>query len=51
MPMFSTDGRFDAAALKKLSESFVAPKMLDHTVDLAPYVTEKFLPERTAGKG
>jgi ABC-type nitrate/sulfonate/bicarbonate transport system substrate-binding protein len=44
MPMFSTDGRFDAAALKKLSDSFVELKMLDRAVDLSPYVTEKFLP-------
>lgn len=44
MPMFSTDGRFEAAALKKLSDSFVELKMLDRAVDLSPYVTEKFLP-------
>ena len=48
MPMFSTDGRFDPAALKKLSDSFVELKILDHPVDLAPYVTEKFLPASQA---
>ncbi|HLI22202.1 MAG TPA: ABC transporter substrate-binding protein [Stellaceae bacterium] len=47
MPMFSSDGRFDPAALKKLSDSFVELKMLDHPVDLAPYVTEKFLPVKS----
>jgi NitT/TauT family transport system substrate-binding protein len=47
MPMFSTDGRFDPAALKKLSDSFVELKMLDRAVDLSPYVTEKFLPAKT----
>ncbi len=44
MPMFSTDGRFDPAALKTLSDSFIELKMLDRAVDLSPYVTEKFLP-------
>ena len=46
MPMFSTDGRFDPVALKKLSDSFVELKMLDRAVDLSPYVTEKFLPAK-----
>lgn len=48
MPMFSTDGRFEPAAMAKLASSFVELKMLDHPVDLAPYVTEKFLPARQA---
>ncbi|HEY1503975.1 MAG TPA: ABC transporter substrate-binding protein [Stellaceae bacterium] len=49
MPMFSSDGHFDPAALKKLSDSFVELKMLDHAVDLSPYVTEEFLPGRPVG--
>ena len=42
---FSIDGRFDRAALKSMSESFVDMKLVDHEVDLSQYVTEQFLPK------
>ena len=42
---FSSDGRFDRAALKSMSESFVDMKLIDHEIDLSQYVTEQFLPK------
>ena len=42
---FSSDGRFDRAALKAMSESFVDMKLVDHEIDLSQYVTEQFLPK------
>lgn len=42
---FSTDGRFDAAALDAMSKNFVEMKLLDHPVDLSQYVTDRFLPK------
>ena len=44
MPMFSTDGRFQPAAMAKLASSFVELKILSGPVDLSPYYTERFLP-------
>ena len=41
----SSDGRFDRAALKAMSESFVDMKLVDHEIDLSQYVTEQFLPK------
>ena len=45
MPMFSTDGRFDPAALAVLRRSFVDLHLLDAEPDLTPYYTETFLPK------
>ena len=42
---FSHDGRFDPATLKAMSESFVDMKLLKGDVDLAEYVTDRFLPK------
>lgn len=44
MPMFSTDGRFDPAALAVLRRSFVDLHLLESEPDLTKYYTEKFLP-------
>jgi len=44
MPMFSTDGKFDPAAIAKLASSFVELKLLDGPVDLSKFYTEEFLP-------
>ena len=45
MPMFSSDGRFDPAALAVLRRSFVDLHLLDTEPDLTKYYTEKFLPQ------
>ncbi len=42
---FSKDGRFDSAALKTMSKSFVEMKLIDQNLDLSQYVTEQFLPK------
>jgi NitT/TauT family transport system substrate-binding protein len=42
---FSSDGRFDRAALKSMSQGFVDMKLVDHEVDLSQFVTEQFLPK------
>jgi NitT/TauT family transport system substrate-binding protein len=42
---FSSDGHFDRAALKSMSEGFVDMKLVDREVDLSQYVTEQFLPK------
>jgi NitT/TauT family transport system substrate-binding protein len=47
MPMFSTDGRFEPAAMNKLASSFVELNILPGpVVDLSPYYTERFLPQQ-----
>lgn len=43
--MFSADGRFDPAALKVMSRSFVDLGQLNSEPDLTKYYTEKFLPK------
>jgi ABC-type nitrate/sulfonate/bicarbonate transport system substrate-binding protein len=45
MPMFSNNGRFDPAALKVLSRSFVEMKTLPEAPDLSKLYTEAFLPK------
>ena len=45
MPMFSSDGRFDPAALAVIRRSFVDLHLLDTEPDLTKYYTEKFLPD------
>ena len=42
---FSTDGRFDRAALDSMSKGFVEMKLTDRELDLSQYVTERFLPK------
>jgi NitT/TauT family transport system substrate-binding protein len=42
---FSKDGRFDPGILDAMSRSFVEMKLLDHSVDLSQYVTNRFLPK------
>ena len=44
MPMFSRDGRFPAAGLQLLANSFVSMHMLDAPPDMSRLVTEKYLP-------
>jgi ABC-type nitrate/sulfonate/bicarbonate transport system substrate-binding protein len=44
MPMFSSDGRFDAKALAVLSRSYVELKILPTEPDMRKFVTEEFLP-------
>ena len=46
MPMFSSDGRFDPAALATIQRSFVDLHLIDTEPDLAKYCTERFLPAR-----
>jgi len=46
MPMYSADGRFDAAALAALRRSYVDVGTLDHEPDMAKLYTEEFLPAR-----
>jgi ABC-type nitrate/sulfonate/bicarbonate transport system substrate-binding protein len=41
---FSTDGKFEPAALETLSASFADLKLLDKSADLSKFYTEKFLP-------
>jgi NitT/TauT family transport system substrate-binding protein len=45
MPMFTNDGRFDPAALKVLSRSFVEMKTLPDEPDTSKLYTEAFLPK------
>jgi NitT/TauT family transport system substrate-binding protein len=45
MPMFSDSGRFDAKALKVLSQSFVDMKTLPAEPDMSKLTTEAFLPK------
>ena len=44
MPMFSRDGRFDAAALDVVSKAMVELQLLPTEPDMAPLHTEAFLP-------
>jgi len=44
MPIFSTDGRFHAGALKTLQQSFVDMGSVDHAPDMSKLYTEAFLP-------
>jgi NitT/TauT family transport system substrate-binding protein len=46
MPEFSSDGRFDRAALEVLRRSFVELQLLDHEPDMAPFYTEALLPPK-----
>jgi NitT/TauT family transport system substrate-binding protein len=46
MPMFSSDGRFDPAALATIQRSFVDLHLIDKEPDLAKYCTERFLSAR-----
>jgi NitT/TauT family transport system substrate-binding protein len=46
IPMFSTDGKFDAESLATLKRSFADLKLLDFEPDLATTYTEAFLPKR-----
>jgi len=45
MPMFSADGRFQAAGLKTIEDSFIDMGVFDTRPDLAKYYTEAFLPD------
>jgi hypothetical protein len=45
MPMFTDNGRFDPAALKVLSRSFVEMKTLPDEPDMSKLYTEAFLPK------
>jgi len=45
MPMFTDNGRFDPAALKVLSRSFVEMKTLPNEPDMSKLYTEAFLPK------
>jgi NitT/TauT family transport system substrate-binding protein len=47
MPMFSADGRFQAAGLKTIQDSFVEMGVFDTKPDLAKFYTEAFLPGAT----
>ncbi|HEX4192107.1 MAG TPA: ABC transporter substrate-binding protein [Stellaceae bacterium] len=44
MPIFSHDGRFHAAALKTLQQSFIDMGTLDHAPDMSKLYTEAYLP-------
>ncbi len=44
MPMFSVDGRFEAAGLKTIRSSFVELGVLDREPDMSTLYTEAFLP-------
>jgi NitT/TauT family transport system substrate-binding protein len=44
--MFNTTGRFDPAALKVVTRSFVEMGLLPSEPDITPLMTEKFLPAR-----
>jgi hypothetical protein len=47
MPVFSTDGKFDARALATLSRSFVELELLpSEPKDMRRLYTEEFLPKR-----
>jgi ABC-type nitrate/sulfonate/bicarbonate transport system substrate-binding protein len=45
MPIFSRDGRFHAAALKTLQQSFTEMGTLDHAPDMTKLYTEAYLPK------
>jgi hypothetical protein len=44
MPMFSSDGKFDAKSLDVMAQSFVDLKILDTKPDMSKLLTEKYLP-------
>ena len=44
MPKFSSDGKFDPAALGMLAQSFVDLKTLPAKPDMSKLYTERFLP-------
>jgi NitT/TauT family transport system substrate-binding protein len=44
MPQFSTDGKFDPAALATLAQSFVDLQTLDTKPDMSKLYTDRFLP-------
>jgi len=44
--MFNATGRFDPAALKVVTRSFVEMGLLPTEPDITPLITEKFLPKR-----
>jgi NitT/TauT family transport system substrate-binding protein len=46
MPIFSRDGRFGAAALQTLQQSFADMHMVDHAPDMAALYTEAYLPAK-----
>lgn len=46
MPMFSDDGKFQAAGLKTIQNSFVEMKVFDTRPDMSKLYTEAFLPGR-----
>jgi NitT/TauT family transport system substrate-binding protein len=46
MPMFTTDGHFQAAGLATIRQSFVDLKLLDHEPDMTTLYTEAYLPEK-----
>ncbi|HZT52011.1 MAG TPA: ABC transporter substrate-binding protein, partial [Stellaceae bacterium] len=45
MPMFNTDGHFDAEILATLKRSFADQKLLDAPPDMSKLYTEEFLPK------
>ena len=45
IPMFNTDGRFDADTLATLKRSFADLKLLDTPPDMTKLYTEEFLPK------
>jgi ABC-type nitrate/sulfonate/bicarbonate transport system substrate-binding protein len=46
MPRFSSDGKFNADALKQLAQSFLDMKVFDTAPDLTPLYTEAYLPKK-----
>lgn len=46
MPIFSSDGRFHAGALKTLQESFADMRTFDKVPDLSKFYTEAYLPAK-----
>jgi NitT/TauT family transport system substrate-binding protein len=46
MPMFTTDGHFQAAGLATIRQSFIDLKLLDHEPDMATLYTEAYLPAK-----
>ena len=46
MPMFSADGKFQAAGLKTVEESFMDLKILPSPPDMSKLYTEAYLPKR-----
>jgi ABC-type nitrate/sulfonate/bicarbonate transport system substrate-binding protein len=45
LPMFNTDGHFDAETLATLKRSFAELKLLDTPPDMTKLYTEEFLPK------